>query len=58
MKITKEQRLQADKETKVYKDWVDANILTRDSSGSSEAIMILPLGRPGPNYRDTVPPPP
>jgi hypothetical protein len=56
MKITKEQRAQADKETKVYKDWIDANILTKDESGASEAIMILPLGRPGPNYRDIVPP--
>lgn len=50
MKITPEQRAEADEETQVYKDWVDAHILTRDASGASEAIMILPLGRPGPNY--------
>lgn len=55
-KITKEQRAQADKETEVFKNWIDAHILTRDASGASEAIMILPLGRPGPNYRDIVPP--
>ncbi|KKA25283.1 hypothetical protein T310_0691 [Rasamsonia emersonii CBS 393.64] len=54
--VDDEQRAQADKETEVFKNWIDAHILTRDASGASEAIMILPLGRPGPNYRDIVPP--
>ncbi|KAJ5414878.1 hypothetical protein N7509_000212 [Penicillium cosmopolitanum] len=54
--ITEEERAQSDDETKVYRDWIDEKILTKDSSGAPEAIMILPLGRPGPNYRDIVPP--
>ncbi|KAE9364327.1 amidase signature enzyme [Stipitochalara longipes BDJ] len=54
---TPEQREQAFQELKVFRRWIDENVFPREVGFSSGVIMLLPLGRAGPNYRDTLPQP-
>jgi hypothetical protein len=55
--ITADERATGLKEIEVFKDWVDKHILVSDDPSEPPPIMLLPLGRSGPNYRDVVPPP-
>ena len=56
--ITKEQRDQGIAEIAIYQEWITKHILPQGrTDGSPAPIMILPLGRPGANYRDIVPKP-
>ena len=52
--ITQEQRDQGLAELDTYYSWVRDEIL---KVGTENNIIVLPLGRPGANYRDTVPAP-
>ncbi|KAI1121232.1 amidase signature enzyme [Nemania abortiva] len=52
--ISKEERDQGLKVLKVYDAWVRDHVL---KEGIEDNVMILPLGRPGANYRDIAPQP-
>lgn len=52
--ITREQRDRGLAELEVYYTWVRDNILKPDTEYN---FVLLPLGRPGANYRDVVPAP-
>ncbi|KAI0099877.1 amidase signature enzyme [Nemania sp. FL0031] len=52
--ISKEQRDQGLREIEVYYTWVRDHVV---KEGLEDNIMVLPLGRPGANYRDIVPQP-
>jgi len=39
-------------ELKVFRDWVDANVLSSHSETLSNAVMIMPYGMGRPKYRD------
>lgn len=54
---TLEERNQGLKEIEVFRDWVDQHLLPLSPEGQPEAIVVVPLGRAGANYRDIVPPP-
>ncbi|KAK4452746.1 amidase signature domain-containing protein [Podospora aff. communis PSN243] len=51
-KVTPGQRAQGLRECEVYREWVQQHVLTRDSEGNGEAVIILPLGNAKPDYRD------
>jgi hypothetical protein len=36
----------------VFRVWIEEYVLTRDSEGNREAVIILPLGDAKPDYRD------
>jgi hypothetical protein len=55
--ITQEQRDQGLAEIEVYYEWIRKYILPQESDVSWGPMMLLPLGRPGANYRDIVPDP-
>lgn len=39
-------------EIRIFKKWVDEHVLIEDVETHSRPIIVLPLGRAGPNYRD------
>lgn len=49
--ITKEERDRGLQECKTVAEWMFKKVLTPDT------IMVIPVGRPGGNYRDTLPEP-
>ena len=56
-KITARQREEAVQELAVFRRWIEEHVFETTPQGSAETIMLLPLGRAGPNYRDTLPKP-
>jgi len=57
-KVTKEERAQGLSEVQIYKDWIAEHVLTKNSKGESEAVILLPLGSAKPDYRDVESGPP
>ena len=51
------QRNQGLREIEVFREWVDQRLLPLSPDGQPEAVIAVPLGRAGANYRDIVPPP-
>lgn len=51
---TKEERDQGLEELDVFREWVERYVLVPGESVEDGPIMMIPLGRPGANYRDIV----
>ncbi|KAI1110106.1 amidase signature domain-containing protein [Nemania sp. NC0429] len=51
-KITPEQRAQGLSERETFMQWIEQYVLTRDSDGNGEAVILLPLGNAQLEYRD------
>ncbi|EGX45092.1 hypothetical protein AOL_s00173g193 [Orbilia oligospora ATCC 24927] len=51
-----ENRQRSIDEMKVFRDWIFKTFLETEADGISGPIMLIPLGRPGNNPRDVVPP--
>ena len=54
-KVTAGQREEAVQELAVFRRWIKDHVFKTTPQDSAETIMLLPLGRAGPNYRDTLP---
>lgn len=50
--ITEDEMNQGLEEIRIFKKWVDEHVLIEDVKTHSRPIIVLPLGRAGPNYRD------
>lgn len=50
--ITEDEMNQGLEEIRIFKKWVDEHVLIEDVETHSRPIIVLPLGRAGPNYRD------
>ena len=53
---TKAERDQGLEELKIFGNWINTQVLAENELDAAP-IMLIPLGRPGANYRDIVPPP-
>ena len=51
-KISSEERNQADFELNTFRVWFRENVLKESSDSLSEAVLVLPAGKPTPAYRD------
>lgn len=53
-KVTLEQKNQSIEDMKVYRKWFAGCVLDEDQKTASDAILIMPLETPAPDYRDTL----
>ena len=50
--VTREEYETYLKELKVFRDWFSEFVMGPDAETLSNAILIMPYGEPGPEYRD------